>query len=167
MRGRLALGWTQCLLNDIIDSPDVSCYGGCLYIPAELCPILVCTSPRGLLNLAPGSSENLQVPFAGRPFVLNHGFALCLDDVSHVGRLGVKPTANLWGLFPEGSQVCAVHGVSENFPLLCGRVFGLCCPEFSLKSVRKKCDMRFGCDTLLTSIRGLSCSFVRWNLLGS
>ena len=32
---------------------------------AELCPILVCTSPRGLLNLAPGSSENLQVPFAG------------------------------------------------------------------------------------------------------
>ena len=62
---RLALGGTQCLLNAIIHSPDVSCYGGCLYILAELCPILVCTSPRGLLNLAPGSSENLQVPFAG------------------------------------------------------------------------------------------------------
>ena len=32
---------------------------------AELCPILICTSPRGLLNLVPGSSDNLQVPFAG------------------------------------------------------------------------------------------------------
>ena len=46
-------------------SPDVPCYGGCRYILAELCPILVCTSPRGLLNLAPGSPENLQVSFAG------------------------------------------------------------------------------------------------------
>ena len=64
-RGRLALGRTQCLLNATVHSPDVPCYGGCLYILAELCPILVRTSPRGLLNLAPGSSENLQVPFAG------------------------------------------------------------------------------------------------------
>ena len=64
-RGRLALGRTQCLLHAIVHSPDVPCYGGCLYILAELCPILVRTSPRGLLNLAPGSSENLQVPFAG------------------------------------------------------------------------------------------------------
>ena len=59
----MALG--QCLLNAILHSPGVSCYGGCLDILAELCPIIVCTSPRGLLNLAPGSSENLQVPFAG------------------------------------------------------------------------------------------------------
>ena len=64
-RGCLALGRTKCLLNAIVHSPDVPCYGGCLYILAELCPILVRTSPRGLLNLAPGSSEKLQVPFAG------------------------------------------------------------------------------------------------------
>ena len=63
--GRLALGRTQCLLNAIVHSPDVPCYGGCLYILAELRPILICTSPHSLLNLAPGSSENLQVPFAG------------------------------------------------------------------------------------------------------
>ena len=62
---RLAMGRTQCLLNAIVHSPDVPCYGGCLYILAELCPILVRTSPCGLLNLAPGSSDNLQVPFAG------------------------------------------------------------------------------------------------------
>ena len=62
-RGRRALGGTQCLLNAIVHSPDVPCYGGCLL--AELCPILVRTSSRGLLNIAPGSSENLQVPFAG------------------------------------------------------------------------------------------------------
>ena len=55
-RGRLVLSRTQCLLNVIVHSPDVLCYGGCLYILAELCPILVRTSPRGLLNLATGSS---------------------------------------------------------------------------------------------------------------
>ena len=27
--------------------------------------------------------------------------------------------------FPKRSEDCAVHGVSDNFPLLCGRVFGL------------------------------------------
>ena len=62
------MGTTQCLLNAIVYSPGVPCYGGCLYILAELCPILVCTdctSPRCLLNLAPGSSENRQVSFAG------------------------------------------------------------------------------------------------------
>ena len=32
----------------------------------------------------------------------------------------------------EGSQGYAVHGVSENFPLLCGRVFGLWGTELSL-----------------------------------
>ena len=63
--GGLALGRSQCFLNAIVNSPDVPCYGSCLYILDELCPILVCTSPRGLLNLAPGSSDNLQVPFAG------------------------------------------------------------------------------------------------------
>ena len=57
-------------MPSIVHSPDVPCYGGCLYgarlyILAELCPILVRTSPRGLLNLAPDISENLQVPFAG------------------------------------------------------------------------------------------------------
>ena len=56
---RLALGRTQCLLNDIVHSPDVPCYGGCLYILAQLCPIHVCTSPRGLSNLAPGTSANM------------------------------------------------------------------------------------------------------------
>ena len=30
-RGRLGLGRTQCLLNLIVHSPDVPCYGGCLY----------------------------------------------------------------------------------------------------------------------------------------
>ena len=74
--GRLALGRTQCLLNAIVHSPDVPCYGGCLYILAELCPILARTSPRGLLNLAPGSSDNLQVPFVGWLFVFNQGGAL-------------------------------------------------------------------------------------------
>ena len=93
--GRLALGRTQCLRNAIIHSHDVSCYGGCLYSLAELCPILVCISPRGLLNLAPGSSENLQVPFDGWPFVLNQGFALSLDDGSHFGRSGVRPIVSL------------------------------------------------------------------------
>ena len=39
--------------------------GGCMYTLAALCPILIRTSLRGLLNLAPGSSENMQVPFAG------------------------------------------------------------------------------------------------------
>ena len=63
--GRLALGRTQCLRNAIVHSSDVPCYGGCLYILAKLCPILVRTSLRGLFNLAPGSSENLQVPYAG------------------------------------------------------------------------------------------------------
>ena len=55
----------QCLVNAIIHSPDVSCHAGCLYIVAGLCPILVCTLHRGVLNLAPGSYANLQVPFAG------------------------------------------------------------------------------------------------------
>ena len=63
--GHLVLGRTQCLLNAILNSSDVPCYGGGLYILAELCPILVLTSPRGLLNLALGSFENLQVPFVG------------------------------------------------------------------------------------------------------
>ena len=55
-KGRLALGRTKCILNASVHTPDVPGYGGCLYILAELCPILVRTSPRGLLNLAPGSS---------------------------------------------------------------------------------------------------------------
>ena len=122
---RLALGRTQCLLHAIIHSPDVPSYGGCIYILAELCPILVCTSPRGLLNLVSGSSDNLQVPFAGWLIVLNQGGALSFDDGSHFGRLVVKPVVNIWGLVLECSQGCAVHGVSENFPLLCGRIFGM------------------------------------------
>ena len=66
LRVRLALGRTlQCRLNAIVHSPAVPCYGGSLYILAKQCPILVRTSPRGLLNVAPGSSENMQVPFAG------------------------------------------------------------------------------------------------------
>ena len=67
MESCLAVGRSQCLLNTIVGlhSPDVPCYGGCLDILAELYPILVRTSPRGLLNLAPGSNENLQVPFDG------------------------------------------------------------------------------------------------------
>ena len=52
---RLALDRTQCLLNAIVYAFDVLCYGGCLYILAELCTILVRTSPRGLLNLAPAA----------------------------------------------------------------------------------------------------------------
>ena len=35
----------------------VRSYGGCLYILAELCPILVGTSPRDVFNLAHGNSE--------------------------------------------------------------------------------------------------------------
>ena len=45
-----------------------------------------------------------------------------------------------------------MHGVSENFPLLCGRVFGRATPD-SLSKASANCDMRFGCDILLTSIR--------------
>ena len=37
LRGCLALGRTQCHRNAIVHSPDVPCYGGCLYILAELC----------------------------------------------------------------------------------------------------------------------------------
>ena len=48
------------------------------YILAELCPVLVCTSPRILSNLAHGSSENLQDPFDGGLFVFNQGGALSL-----------------------------------------------------------------------------------------
>ena len=135
--GRIALGRTQSFLNAIIHSPDVSCYGGCLYILAELCPILVCTSPRGLLNIAPGSSDNPQVSFTGWPFVLHQGGALSLDDRPHFGRLGVKLIVSLLGIFAAGNQGCAVHGVSENFPLLCGRNFGLWGIELFLKSLRK------------------------------
>ena len=47
-----------------------------------------------------------------------------------------------------------MHGVSDNFPLLCGRVFGLWSPN-SLSKAPANCDMRFGCDLLLTSIRGM------------
>ena len=85
----------------------------------------------------------VQYSFAHRlapwPFGLNQGGALSLDDGSHFGRLGVKPIDSLLGLFHEGSQGCAVHGVSENFQLLCGRVFVLSGTELSLslKSLRK------------------------------
>ena len=58
------MGRTQRLLNAIVHSPDVPCYDGCLYILTELCAILVRTSPHGLSNLAPGSSENMHVPSA-------------------------------------------------------------------------------------------------------
>ena len=74
-------------------------------ILAELCPILVCTSHHGLLNLALGSSQNLQVPFAAWLFVLNPG-----GDGSHFGRLGViKPIVSLRGSFPEGLCVMQVR----------------------------------------------------------
>ena len=56
---------------------------------------------------------------------------------SHFGWLRIKPIVSLWGLFPEGSEGCAVHGVSEKFPLLCGRVFGLWGTELALKSLLK------------------------------
>ena len=134
--GRLALGRTQCLLNAIIPFPDFSCFGGCQYILAELCPILVCTSPRGLLNLAPGSSENLQVPLAGLPYVLNQGFALSLDDGSHFGRLGVKPIVSLWCIFPEGS-LCGAWCLGEFPTSLWQSGVGLWGTEFSLKSLRE------------------------------
>lgn len=39
--------------------------GDCLYAFDELCPVLIGTASGSLLNLAPGSSENLQVLFAG------------------------------------------------------------------------------------------------------
>ena len=57
-RIRLALYRTQCI-------PLMFPVIAAVCIMAELCTILVRTSPRGLLNFAPGSSENLQVPFAG------------------------------------------------------------------------------------------------------
>ena len=49
--------------------------------------------------------------------------------ISSARRDKTKFTVNLAstyrGIFPECSQVCAVHGESENVPLLCCRVFGL------------------------------------------
>ena len=59
-----------------------------------------------------------------------------------------------------------MHGVSENFPLLCGRVFGLWGTELSLSKYSANYDMRFGCDVLLTSVRGFPCFLVQWNLFG-
>ena len=60
--------------------------------------ILVCTSPSDLLNIDPGSSDNMQVISLGDCLYSNG--ALSLDDGSHLGRLGVKPIVTLRGLPP-------------------------------------------------------------------
>ena len=43
---------------------------------------------------------------------------------SHLGRLGLKPVVYLRNLLYEDSQGCAMHGLTQCVPFLCGRVSG-------------------------------------------
>ena len=54
-----------------------------------------------------------------------------------------------------------MQGVSENFPLLCGRVFGLWGTELSLSKASANYNIRFG--DINTAF---PCFLVRWNLFG-
>ena len=76
----LVQGRSQCLLDAIVHSPDVSLYGGRLDVLAEFCPVFVCAAPSSLLSLAPGNPENLWVPLAGCAFVLCEGSSLGFND---------------------------------------------------------------------------------------
>ena len=62
--GRLALRWTQCLLDAIIHPSDVARCSSRLDRLTQLCPVLVDAAP-GNVDLAPGSPEHLQVPLGG------------------------------------------------------------------------------------------------------
>ena len=155
--GRLALGTTQCLLNTIIQSPwcfllwRLSVYPGWAVSNTRLHIASLCVVP---------CSWQLWESLGDRLYSIRASRL-----ASMTGLISLDLTSNQpWVFevfFPKVAR--AVHGVSENFTLLYGRVFGA--PNSPSKT-SANCDMRFGCDILLTSIRGLPCFFVRWNLFG-
>ena len=79
---------------------------------------------------------------------------LISDDLATM--LGVKPIVNLWVLFPEGRGLArAVRCmVSRRIPHFSVAESLGCVPGHrTLSKASANCDMKFGCDILLTSIR--------------
>ena len=93
---------------------------------------------------------------------------VCL--ASMMGIISVDLASNQLGVFAVFySKVArAVRClVSRRISHLSGRFCGMWGTELSLSKASANCDMRFGCDILLTSIRGSpSCFLVRWNVIG-
>ena len=85
------------------------------------------------------------------------------------GLISVDFASNQSGVFEVFFQKvaravrCMVSRKSSHFSV--AESLGCEAPN-SLSKAYLNCDMRFGCDIMLTSIRGFPCFLVRWDLFG-